>query len=157
MQGMSGVGQVGGQPPVGGMRPPMGGARKNESLTETEKTQLEEILAEYDAENLTEEDVQSIFDEIREAGIQPGKAVKETVEAAGFDLEQFRPDRPAGPPPGMSGSKPESVNLSSLKSLQTILNKYDLSNLSAEDETSLYSQIQDAGLMEPGNLFSLNA
>jgi transposase len=158
MQGISGVGQSGGRPPIGGMQPPMGGSRKNETLTDTQKTQLEEILAEYDAENLTEEDAKSIFEQIREAGIQPSKALKETVETAGFDLEKFKPtDRPSGPPPSMSGSKSESMNLSSLQSLQTILNQFDLNNLSAEDEESLFSQIQGAGLMQPGNLFNLSA
>lgn len=135
----------------------MTGVRKNETLTESQKAKLEEILAKYDPENLDAEDAKSIFDAMREAGIQPSKAVKETVEAAGFDLEKFKPERPAGPPPEMSGNKSESVNLSSLQSLQTILNQFDLNNLSADDQDSLFSQIQNAGLMEPGNLFNLSA
>ena len=135
----------------------MMGVRKNETLTESQKEKLDEILAKYDPEDLSAEDAKTIFDAMHEAGIQPSKAVKETVEAAGFDLEKYKPERPAGPPPQMSGSKTESMNLSSLQSLQTILNQYDLNNLSADDQDSLFSQIQNAGLMEPGNLFNLSA
>ena len=134
------------------------GMHKDVALTDDQKSSVEDILSNYDPENLAEEDAQEIFDAFRKAGIQPGDSLKETVEAAGFDLDQFKPERandaPPPPPPSSNSSK---VNVSSLQSLQTILSQFDLSNLSAEDEDSLISQFQEAGLLNPGNLFSISA
>lgn len=140
------------------MQTNMMGMRRDVALTDDQKSTVNDILSNYDAENLTADDTQAIFDAFREAGIQPGDSLKETVEAAGFDLEQFKPEGPQGPPPPPpSQTSSSKVNVSSLQTLQTILSQYDLSNLSAEDEQSLISQFQDAGLMNPGNLFSIMA
>ncbi|MBI9049084.1 MAG: hypothetical protein JEZ00_06685 [Anaerolineaceae bacterium] len=158
MESVSGTGMMRGMPP--GMPPGKVGMGGNQSLSEEQKTQLEEILEEYDAASLTEEEVESILDQMRNAGIQPGKGMKETIEAAGFDANMFKPagrsDGPPPPPPG-GAEKSQGINLESLQSLQTILNQFDLSNLSAEDEESLISSIQQAGFMSPGNLFTIDA
>jgi hypothetical protein len=137
----------------------MTGSRKEVALTDDQKSTVEDILSQYDPENMTEEDAQEIFDAFREAGIEPGESLKETVEAAGFDLEAFKPEGPQGPPPPppSTSSSSQKISASSLQSLQTILNQYDLSNLSAEDEESLISQFQEAGLLNTGSLFSIEA
>ena len=153
MEGISGVSMMRGMPPMTGMP-------KNDALSEEEKTELEKILEEYNAETLTEEDAQSIFDKFREAGIKPGQGMKTAVEEAGFDLGQFKPagGRPQGPPPSPAGTgSSQSIDLESLQSLQTILNQFDLADMSAEDEESLISQFQQAGLMNPGDLFTIDA
>ena len=135
---------------MGGMR------RQNVELTDDQKSTIEDILSKYDAENLTTDDAQAIFDEMRDAGISPGSAMKEAVEEAGFDLEPFKPEG-GPPPPPPSGGMNQGLDVESLQSLQNILNQFDLSNLSSEDEESLFSQIQQAGFMTPGNLFTIDA
>jgi hypothetical protein len=151
MNSISGLGAMSTmQMQMGGMR------RQNVELTEDQKSTIEDILSQYDSSNLTEEDAKSIFDAFRDAGIPPGSAMKEAVEEAGFDLEKFKPQG-GPPPPPPSGGMNQELNVESLQSLQTILNQFDLTNLSAEDEDSLFSQIQQAGFMTPGNLFTIDA
>jgi hypothetical protein len=127
--------------------------QQNVALTDEQKATGQDILSKYDAENLTTDGADAIFEEMREADLPPGPGMKEAVEEAGFDLEPFKPK--GGPPP--QGGVNQELDVESLQSLQTILNQFDLSNLSAEDEESLFTQIQAAGLMTPGNLFTIEA
>lgn len=152
MESISGLGAMSTmQMQMGGMQ-----RQRNVTLTDEQKSTIQDILSNYDADNLTTEDAQSIFEAMRDAGIPPGSGMKEAVEEAGFDLEPFKPSGPPPPPPSQGGMKKE-LNVDSLQSLQTILNQFDLSDLSAEDEESLFTQIQQAGLMNPGNLFTIDA
>ena len=66
------------------------------ALTDVQKAKMLDILSKYDGDNLTDNDAQAIFEEMRKADIHPGPGFKETVEEAGFELEQFKPK---GPPP----------------------------------------------------------
>ncbi len=72
----------------------------NSSLTEEQKTTLEEILSKYDASSMTDEEVKKMMDEIRAAGIRPSKEFGEIMNEAGFKP----PEKPQGPPPENSAS-----------------------------------------------------
>lgn len=120
------------------------------ALTDDQKQQVTDILSQYDPENMTADDAKAIFDSFREAGIQPGAGLKETVEAAGFDLEQFKPEKGEGTPPPPPPSN--ELDVEQLQSLQTILGQYDLSNLSDDEEQTLMSSLQQAGFMGTGVL-----
>ncbi|NMB88678.1 MAG: hypothetical protein GYA17_09975 [Chloroflexi bacterium] len=141
---------------ISGSMPPM----QAQALTDEQKSSIESILSEYDPENITAEDAQSIFESFREAGIRPGPGMKEAIEAAGFDAEELRSlgmpegSRPA-PPSQAAGSS--SFNVNALQSLQTILSNYDLSNLSTEDQSDLIAKLNEAGLMESGYMIDLGA
>lgn len=151
MESISGLGAMSTmQMQMGSMR-----RQQNVALTDEQKSTVQDILSKYDAENLTADDAKAIFEEMREAGIPPGPGTKEAVEEAGFDLEPIKPK--GTPPPTPQGGMNQELDVESLQSLQTILNQFDLSNLSAEDEESLFTQIQSAGFMTPGNLFTIDA
>lgn len=134
--------------------PPMGGAE----LTEEQTSTVEDILADYDPDSVTEEDAQAIFEKFRDAGIM-GKGLKETIEAAGFDAEQLREwGMPQNGQPdlmGVAASSTEGINTSSLQTLQTILSQYDLNDLSDDDQKTLSSQLQSAGLLQSGNMLNI--
>ncbi|HNY25994.1 MAG TPA: hypothetical protein PLA90_05765 [Candidatus Sumerlaeota bacterium] len=89
---------------------------QSRTLTDEQKTQLEEILSKYDPANMTEADKKALMEELRSANIPPCKATFETMEAAGF----AKPTPPAGPPPeeSSSTSSSSSVNASFLELLQ---------------------------------------
>lgn len=70
-----------------------------ESLTDDQKSTLEEILSNYDAENITEDETKSLMDEIKDAGIAPSEESKELIETAGFSMEPPEGEAPQGPPP----------------------------------------------------------
>ena len=130
---------------------------KSQGLTDDQKTTITEILSQYDPENVTEEDAQAIFQAFKDAGITPTRGMKEVIEAAGFDAEDLRSkgmtDNQMPPPPSQSSG----VNLSALQSLQEILNQYDLTNLSEEDQTSLTNKLLENGFLQPGSMVDLSS
>jgi hypothetical protein len=76
---------------------PMGGKPEHdENFTDKQLAKIQDILSNYDAEHLTEEDVHDMFEQIRKENSHPGDGMKEAVEDAGFDLDLFRTD---GSPP----------------------------------------------------------
>lgn len=149
--------------------------RRSQPLTDDQKSQVKDILSQFDSENLTQEDAKSIFTAFREAGIQPGRDLAQTITDAGFDAEQIRtlarPEggRPPGPPPGGGpvggpGGGPGggfgaagSVNKSALQTLQSILQEYDLTNLSRDQETELLGKLNESGLLQGGSAINIFA
>lgn len=89
------VGMAGMAPPP---PPPMGAGQ---TLTDEQKSQLQEILDQYDSENITDEEMKSMLDEIKEAGIAPGEDLKNALEEAGFEL---KPPQGGPPPMGINGA-----------------------------------------------------
>lgn len=88
----------GSRPPPGG---PGGQGPENEAeLTQAQVAKIAEILAQFDPNNLTAETARAIHEAFREAGIRPGRGMKEAIEAAGFDAEMLRE---LDPPPGEQG------------------------------------------------------
>ena len=132
---------------------------KSQGLTDDQKNTITEILSQYDPDNVTEEDAKAIFQAFKDAGINPTRGMKEVIEAAGFDAEDLRSkgmtdnQMPPPPPPGQSSG----VNLSALQSLQEILNQYDLTNLSEEDQTSLTQKLMENGFLQPGSMVDLSS
>ena len=51
----------------------------------------QEILSEYDSENLSKRDIKSINDAFVAKGIRPSADLKSEIEAAGFDPEVLKP------------------------------------------------------------------
>jgi hypothetical protein len=70
-------------------------SESSSKLTEDQKTKLEEILAKYDPENMTDESAKAMMDEIKAAGIGPSREFGQIMNEAGFKP----PEKPEGPPP----------------------------------------------------------
>ena len=107
------------------------------SLTDEQKSLVEEILANYDSESITEEETKTLLDELKSTGIEPSKEMDEIFEAAGFKNSK----RPEGKPPagGMGGSQPPQYALDLMEKVQSgEISEEDvtelLKNLSANDE-----------------------
>ena len=145
-----------------GMTAGMNPMRSMQSLTDEQKQTIADILSQYDPENITEEDAKAIFQAFKDAGITPAKGMKEAIEAAGFNAEDLRskgmPEKGGKmppPPPPQESSSSTGMNISALQSLQELLNQYDLSNLSEEDQAQLYTQLQQNGFLNTGNVVDL--
>jgi hypothetical protein len=68
-------------------------------LTDDQKSQMQEILSQYDSSHVTTEDARSIMQAFRDAGIKPARGMKETIQAAGFDTKELlEKGRPQGMP-----------------------------------------------------------
>jgi hypothetical protein len=144
----------------------MGSFPQAKALTDEQKSKIADILSNYDKDNLTADDAKEIFSAFKEAGIQHGAGMKEAIEDAGFDADSLRDlakpaDMPPGPPRAKEGafgsSSSKSIDASTLKSLQDILNQYDMSSLSSDQEEELLSKLSDAGLMKNGSMIDLAA
>lgn len=137
-------------------------------LTDEQKSQIQSVLSSYDPKNLTADDAKAIFKSFREAGIQPGPGMRDAITNAGFDADQLRslarPQGHHGHHPHQGGEtngagtgNGQGLDVAALKSLQSILSKYDLSNLSSDQQSSLLTQLNGAGLMKSGYTIDLSA
>jgi hypothetical protein len=135
-----------GMPGIPGMQRMEGNGQLAE-LTDDQKKQVQSILSKYDPNNLTAQDARAIFTQFRDAGIPPAKGMGEAIEAAGFDAEKLR--SLGMPQPDnqenlfwASQNSTRGLNTSMLQSLQQILSQYDVTNLSADEEKRLITQLQ---------------
>lgn len=139
----------------GGGRPP------SQPLSDEQKSLVEETLSNYDAENLSEDDAKAIVETFKEAGIKPGKELADLTSELGFDAKEIGDlaglEPPQGPPPAQPGGEDEqSLNTEDLSTLQSIIDDYDLNDLSEEEEEEILNQLEDAELInEQGSLISL--
>lgn len=132
-----------------------GEMRQMPAITDEQKTTVSDILSEYDPENLAEADVRSILQAFREAGIGPADGLKEVIEEAGFDADLIlKIPHSDGREEHFwaSQSVSESIDLTSLQSLQSILDQYDFSNISTDQETSLRQQLQASGFFQGSSI-----
>lgn len=145
---------VGGQPPGG-----PGGPPPSKPMTEEAKKQVTDILSQYDPENLSSEDMDAINKSFKDAGIRPSGELKSMLEDSGFDAKALgdraretqgadggRPPGggppPGGPPPG-GGAQQASTD--QLKQLSSMLEQYDLNNLSEDDQTNISQKLTELG------------
>jgi len=143
-------------------------------LTEEQKSTVEGVLSQYDADSLSEEDAQSIKQELNSAGIQPSRELGAFIEEAGFDSGLAKPPggpggpngaggppggQAGGPPPGQGGpgQSEDLISQEGLQALTTILEGFDLENLDEDDITSIQDQLAEAGFLGQGSVVNLGA
>ena len=137
---------------------------ESESTSSLSTSQLETIssvLSEYDADNLSQSDAQSIVAAFEEAGIQPSDELVSAMEEAGFDAKEVGTLAGVGPqggPPGggkggggqMSSSDITEIfdsmdtNEDGVVSLEELQAAYGSSTSSTDSTTSLSSNQQNA-------------
>ncbi|MEI8644896.1 hypothetical protein P4S60_04475 [Pseudoalteromonas sp. Hal040] len=134
-----------------------------EPITSEQTELMNETLAQFDPENLTAEDAQSIMQTFMDAGIQPGQEMEAIMAEAGFDAAEVgelgRPEgeRPPGPPPP-SGNSLEQVDTEEVVSyLDELLAQYS-DQLGEEDKEAILASVQEKfGLSEGDSLLSVTA
>lgn len=147
---MNGIQGAGGPPPMGGM----GGMRGPQQLTEEQKQTVQDLLEEYEEEEITTEDAKELFEAFKEAGIR-GPGLREAIEEAGFNADELFSKAHDGQKPPTPPSGGRQVNSASLQSLQSILEQYDLENMDQEQANQLYSQLNQAGLLRAGGMIDI--
>lgn len=140
--------------------PPMQSSQA--SMTSDQKTQVEEILNQFSADNLSSEDATSIVESLSELNINPSKELEEIMADSGFSARDIGDmagvedgQRPPPPPPPQSGSTDSTEVVSFLEDL---LENYD-EQLSDEDKDSILSAVQEKfGLTgDSGSLVNVTA
>lgn len=138
-----------------------GPKHNQQPLSDTQKTQVNDILSNYDASNLSEEDFQAISEQLSETDVPRGPDFKATIEEAGFDFSEY-----AGEGRGEMGSQMQTQTRSMQgqgngqhqgsgakgEMQQTYAN--DLSQLLASDEVdqSAYEALLEKIQQEQGRL-----
>jgi Spy/CpxP family protein refolding chaperone len=123
----------------------------SQTLTSDQKSQIQSILSQYDPANLTASDAKSILHSLRKAGIRPGEGLKDELSTSGFDLGKLfslakpsESDQTEGT--GISGG----IDVTALQQLKSILDRYDLTDLSTDEQSQLVSQLNSSGLIDTG-------
>ena len=117
--------------------------RQETTLTDDQKTTLDEILAKYDSENMTEEDMKAMMDEIKAANIPPSKDLKEIMDAAGFEPPK-KPEGEMPPPPDDLKEIPDFM--------LDFMEKEQSGELTQEDVEALLEDLQARGFDTTGAL-----
>ncbi|MBH0034300.1 hypothetical protein I6F43_06220 [Pseudoalteromonas sp. NZS71_1] len=129
-------------------------------LTTEQSDFVKETLAEFDAENLTEENAQSIQAAFKEQGIEPTKELADLMSELEFDAKSIgdagRVEGQRPPPPPQNSL--ESVDTDEVVSyLDELLTEYS-SQLSDEDKESILASVQEKfGLSDGDSLLNVTA
>lgn len=145
----------------------MGQGQRN--LTETQSSGLTEVLSNYDAENLSDDDAKALVEEIKDLGIQRGSGLTEALGEAGIDARGLAqqagisgssgsnappeggqgggPGGPGGAGGGGGAKGPESAEV---QTMQAVLEQLQASEKEADTDenfaTLLLQSLEDAGL-----------
>lgn len=152
--------------------------QQTNELNQSDLTKLEAILSKYDSENMDEDSLAALKSELSEAQFAPSKSLGDKISSAGFNPEELKPDdaqgankaqgkkgnRPPPPPKQSEGSDTSSsssssnqLNINVLQPLSEILQSFDLTNLSNNDQTDLIDQLQTEGILQTGLMIDLSA
>lgn len=130
------------------------------TLSDAQKGHVQSILDAYDPHSLTTDDVRSINQSMMEAGIRPSADLKGLLESAGFDAEQLRnagrqeDEATVATAPGQSNN---GINPDAMGTLKSLLQQYDLEHFTEAQQQKLHTELEQAGLMEPGSMLDLRA
>ncbi|RJP61968.1 MAG: hypothetical protein C4539_18985 [Ignavibacteriales bacterium] len=113
-------------------------------LTDEQKETLQSIISNYDPENMTQESMKAMMEEIKAAGITPGKELRDIMDAAGFKP----PEKPQGPPPQESADIQNSLP----QFLIDFMEKQQSGEVTQEDIDSLIANLQASGKTTVGSL-----
>ena len=127
-----------------------------QAFTGTQRTAVQSILSEYDAENLSSEDAEAINAAFHAEGIRPSAGIKSTIEAEGFDISDLRP---SGGPQGGGGRPPPPPPADVddvISTLLDVLEEYEGQALDAQDFANVQDKLQEAGYSPRENYIDLN-
>lgn len=142
-----------------------------QSITQEQRQLIEETLAQYDPENLTQDQAASIVDTFKEAGIEASYAMAEAMTTLGFDAraigdlvgvgEPQQADSQKPPPPPPNQDMPTTLNISdtALQELKDLLDEYYNKNLSEDERETKLDAIKGVfqGTIPEGSLVNVYA
>lgn len=124
------------------------------TLTTTQQDGLTQLLAQYDAENLSDDDAKALVSGIQELGIKPGSGLTTALADAGIDARGLAEQAGLGkpPPPGGGGgaqgsSGPDSAAVETLRSIvETLQAEAEEGETEFDFTTALIERMEEAGL-----------
>lgn len=123
--------------------------RENYKMSDDEKQKVTDLLAKYDVSTLTDDEKQSLMEEIKSMGVKPGDDLKNIMDEAGFTP----PKPPEGGMPPMNGASDSESTEQLPAFLSDFINKYQSGQVSDDDMNTLFSQLKSNGMGTVGNLY----
>jgi len=147
--------------------PTQGFKPKQAELSDEQKQTVNDILSNYDAENITQEDFEEIFAQFKEAGIPLGESHKSVVEEAGFNFDAniqqaiqdgTMPSPPDGnrppPPPQRSSSSSATDSDAYNSQLTELLTAFKNGDADQSDIEAFIQSIQNKSNQSTGNIIN---
>ncbi|MDK1287326.1 hypothetical protein [Pseudoalteromonas umbrosa] len=132
-------------------------SRPQITLSEQQTSTIKETLEQFDPENLSEADAQSIVNSFSEAGIKPSKALAEQMSELGFDAKAVGELAGAPTKPPKDKSSPQVDLKQVVDYLSDALSEKDTNQLNDEQKQVLLSDLKSQlGLPEDGNLVNIH-
>lgn len=130
--------------------------RENYKMSDEEKTQVKSLLEQYDTENLSEDDTNTLFDQIKSLGVKPGDDLKTLMEDAG--VKPPKPPEGGGrPPKGESSTETVSTKSNMPSYLSEFVSQAQSGSITDDDLNTILSTLQQNGYGTSGNIFDDNA
>ena len=130
--------------------------KSEQSLTEEQQIFISDTLAEFDTDNLTEDDALSIIEAFSQTNIQPSAALEKAVSNAGFnaknigDLANVSQSNRPPPPPKQSAEEITSMVDYLAEILEETLAANNGNSLSDQDKQSILAQVFEKFDIEEG-------
>ena len=136
---------------------------QGQTLTSDQSTKLTELLSNYDAKSVSEADAKAIAAQVKELGIQPGKAMAEAMGTQGFDAksigEMAAPDKAGGkrgdggpegsrpPPPPQDGTATKgTVDDTAVSLLAEVMESYSSTEMTEETWAEAMASLAEKGV-----------
>ena len=139
------------------MQPP-----PSQPLSEEQENALQDILANYDLENITQEELDSLHAEMEEAGIPRSRETMQIMTEAGLDFSAMAPPEGSPPPGGMPpggaggpggvGGTEESSESSTASTLMDLINQIQTGEADESDLEDFLGQFKQALTSSVGNM-----
>ncbi len=136
----------------------------SQPLSEEQENALQDILSNYDLENISQEELDQLHAEMEEAGIPRSRETMQAMTEAGLDFSTMAPPEgppPGGMPPGGEGSEggvsgisgvEESSETSTVSTLMDLISQIQSGEADESDLESFLGQFKQALTSSVGNM-----
>lgn len=145
-----------------GMQMPPPPRNQNQTLSTEQQTLISDTLAEFDADNLTEEDALSIIETFSDAGIEAGTALESAMSELGFDTKSIgdlansqetnaQGGMPPPPPPPQSSEEISSMVSYLSELIEEQITASETNELTDQARQDIYAQVMEKFGMDDGD------
>lgn len=126
--------------------------QENYVMTDEEKEQVYSIISKYNTEEMSEEDTQSLLEEIQATGVKPGDDLMGILEESGVEMPE-PPQKGSMPPPQEDESKEITTNEDMPSYLNEFISKAQSGEISDDEVNTIINTLQQNGYTTNGNIF----
>ena len=126
--------------------------QENYVMTDEEKEQVYSIISKYNTEEMSEEDTQSLLEEIQAPGVKPGDDLMGILEESGVEMPE-PPQKGSMPPTPEDESKEITTNEDMPSYLNEFISKAQSGEISDEEVSTIINTLQQNGYTANGNIF----